>query len=316
MPERAENLARVAIYDPIRQNLRVTRYALYEIGFREIEAAASLSELRARLDDQPCDLVVIDAEEGGDVFAFVSALRNGRIGSNPFTVVFLTCWTRDEPTVRRALDSGADDLVARPFSASFLKERVNAAIERRKRFVVTSEYVGPDRRSAPREGAGEPRYLDAPNTLRAAAKGDWKALQACHERIKAVQDEVAGEKVRRLAVRIAADLELAEPADVAGEIALIKHIRELERLAGQVNAEAASIARALTRTLTDVEAQVPRKRWSIARELAQGVAVAAGDGDSRASGEIADLVRRMRGRADSVAPDGGVAERKGLNSAA
>ena len=316
MAQDPENLARVVLFDPIRQNLRTTRYALYELGFREIDTFSALGEVRERIEAADVDLLVMEPEDDPKVFNLVRDIRHSRIGRNPFSVIFLTCWTRDPQNIRQALESGADDLIARPFSTRFLDERVSAAIERRKRFVVTSDYIGPDRRSGPRAGAADPRYLSAPNTLKAAAKGDWEALEATYQHIKTVQEDVAKERVQRLSVRIAADLEISNPSSPSAEISVVKQARELERLAERVGPETASIAKALTKSLTDGEAGAPGKRWRVARELAHGVCVSSGHGDSSASEEIDRLVGKLREKQDSVAKDGGLEKQKGLHSAA
>ena len=243
MAQDPENLARVVLFDPIRQNLRTTRYALYELGFREIDTFSALGEVRERVEAADVDLLVMEPEDDPKVFSLVRDIRHSRIGRNPFSVIFLTCWTRDPQNIRQA-------------------------------------------------------------------------LEATYQHIKTVQEDVAKERVQRLSVRIAADLEISNPSSPSAEISVIKQARELERLAERVGPETASIAKALTKSLTDGEAGAPGKRWRVARELAHGVCVSSGHGDSSASEEIDRLVGKLREKQDSVAKDGGLEKQKGLHSAA
>ncbi len=66
------------------------------------------------------------------------------------------------------VNSGADDLLLRPFSTTLLGQRIEAHVERRKGFVITTEYVGPDRRKEP--GGGAIDLFDPPNSLKMKAK--------------------------------------------------------------------------------------------------------------------------------------------------
>ena len=58
----------------------------------------------------------------------------------------VTAWLNDQGLIGRVIDFGADDLLLRPFSATLLESRIRVHAERRKDFVTTSDYVGPDRR--------------------------------------------------------------------------------------------------------------------------------------------------------------------------
>ena len=65
--------------------------------------------------------------------------------------------------------SGEDDVLIRPFSASFLAERVRTLVDARKDFVVTSDYIGPNRRKAS-DRSNYVSMLEVPNTLRIKAR--------------------------------------------------------------------------------------------------------------------------------------------------
>lgn len=317
MSRSPDNLARVVLYDPVSQNLRSTRYSLYEEGFRGVDAYSVMNELRDRLKEKPSDLVILETGEGDAAFDLVNEIRHGDIGSNPFCVIFVTTWSRSEETINRSLQCGADDLIVRPFSAQFMSSRVTAAIERRKQFVVTSNYIGPDRRSAPRADSADPSYIDPPNTLRAAAMGDYEALEASAARIEATRNHVRTERLRRMAMRLAADLEIADPAHAPNELVLLRQVRELEHLARLVGPRPASLASAMSRALSE-SGGTAAKRWRVARELAHGVcAVCMPDGDATdAADEIGELVGRLKKKGVSTALDGGQAGKKSLNSAA
>jgi len=313
-----KNIAQVALFDPIRQNLRSTRYTLSELSFREVDGYSDLKEFRQRLNDKPADLVMVEADDDGEIYDLVKALRNGDLGDNPFAVVFVTCWKRDPDNIHAAIQSGADDLIARPFSTNFLESRVISAVQKRKRFVVTSDYVGPDRRSSERSGAMQPRFIDPPNTLKAATKGDEAALERMQNEIESARGDMVNEKARRLAIRIAADFDLTDPSQAESELTILRQARELSRVTENVGEQASAMARALVRAMTDNAHSTPEKRWRIGKELAQGVSVACSiDGDEAgAAAEIDQLVSSMREKQQETEVDAGLEALKRLNSAA
>ncbi len=282
MRTESENRARTVIYDPVMQNLRATRYGLYEAGFRDIEGFSELSGLRNRLNDGPMDLLVAEADDGGAVFDLVRALRRGEVAENPFAVVFLTSWHSGPDTVKTALRSGADDIIARPFSTCFIETRVRAAVENRKQFVVTSDYLGPDRRQdEARESGMRMRMFTPPNTLKSAMRGDHAAMEARSTEIEMHKDLVRRERAVRLAVRIGVEAELAaegrRPSSMVYGLA-----RELYVAVDQVDPEAAKLAAAMVRGLSSGEDV--QKSFKLARELALAICVLCGGGDE-AEGE-------------------------------
>ena len=75
-----------------------------------------------------------------------SSCARAAAGYNPFIVIIVTAWEKSTGLINRVVNSGADDLLLRPFSTALLGQRIEAHIERRKGFVITTDYVGPDRR--------------------------------------------------------------------------------------------------------------------------------------------------------------------------
>ncbi len=145
MKNRPYDTAETLVYDPIASNRNATRASLHSLGFRKVDLAASLEILHERLRVSSPDLLLCEVAGAEiEVCQVVQSIRQGRIGSNPFILVMVTTWRRDGSIVSQVVNSGADDLVARPISTALLGERIKAQVERRKPFVVTSDYIGPD----------------------------------------------------------------------------------------------------------------------------------------------------------------------------
>lgn len=164
-PKLRYDAAEVLLFDPVSTNRSATRGALATIGFRKIQAAYELQDVVFRLKASVVDLLILEARpDPKAVFQLVQDIRQGRLGPNPFCVIIVTAWTLDDEIVRGVVSSGADDLMRRPFSIGFLGSRVKQLIDARKEFVITAEYVGPDRRKDGGRGTGHTHAV--PHTLR------------------------------------------------------------------------------------------------------------------------------------------------------
>ncbi|HET7334082.1 MAG TPA: hypothetical protein VFI93_03120 [Rhizomicrobium sp.] len=197
--------AEVLVYDPVTGNRTATRAALYNLGFRKIETVGALDAFASSLRRKPPDLVLCEAQ-GADteLCTMIQNMRQSAEGYNPFIVVIVTAWDNSNALVHRVLNSGADDLLLRPFSAAILAQRIWAHIERRKGFVITSEYVGPDRR-ADSARPSDVELFTPPNSLQMKAKErltENAAMQRLDSELKTARHKLTSEKLRRDAFQV------------------------------------------------------------------------------------------------------------------
>jgi len=199
------DLASVAVFDPVAMNRNATRNVLYSLGFREIESYATLDDMRRAMATRDFDLLVLEAGAADDAALDVAArIRRGELARNPFMIVLVTTWSPDSGLIRRALNCGADDVLSRPYSTSALSERMRTHVLARKGFVVTSDYVGPDRRKAG-DRTGSAQVIEVVNSLRLkAAEGlSGLAAQAAVEgQVRENRAQVNLERMRRAAFQI------------------------------------------------------------------------------------------------------------------
>lgn len=194
--------AEALVFDPVPANRQATRTALASAGFGRVIALPDLDAFTRAWSAEPFDLLVADVTQDADpVFDLVRTIRDGRVGRNPFVLIMLTAWRLEGDLVKSALNCGADDLVTRPFSVDTIASRIRVQAEGRKPFVVTGDYIGPDRRRE--RPANSPNLIQVPNVLLAKARGTAKSTPATLEEIKAVQKRVEAERIRRGAFKIA-----------------------------------------------------------------------------------------------------------------
>lgn len=187
------------IYDPVSANRTATRAALYSLGFRRTETVPTLEAMVEVIQKQAPDLVLAETQGAADELCHaIQQLRQGA-GYNPFIVIVVTAWEKSSALITKVVNSGADDLLLRPFSTALLGTRIEAHIERRKGFVITTDYVGPDRRrDAGRSGDME--MFDPPNSLKMKAKDRMPAdliAKKLDLELQVAREKLAGEKLRR-----------------------------------------------------------------------------------------------------------------------
>jgi hypothetical protein len=160
-------------------------------------------------------IIQADLTDVRKVARLMAAVRHGDVGMNPFMPMISVTNTPTADQVRALVDAGVDDVLPYPWSDSYVDARLENLIHNRKPFVVTSDYVGPDRRQKPRDGA---RHVvdpfPVPNALRAKALDrmpDDKLL----ELIRATAVRVSQDKLARLSelvVRLCGEMAAMEKA--------------------------------------------------------------------------------------------------------
>ncbi|MGF1464255.1 MAG: two-component system response regulator [Maricaulaceae bacterium] len=254
------------VYDPRLNSLQTTRGILHECGFRQIETTADIEEFAGRLVENEPDLAICEiGGQDGDAVEVVRRLRAGDLGGNPFLVVIMTSWRRTEAAVTRAMNAGADDILVRPFSTAAVAQRIKACTLQRKDFIVTGQYVGPDRRSDARgEGVSAPLFTP-PNTLRAVVSGDADAKRAELRKIETVSRGMERQQLKRLtlAVAVTAQLMMAKAKPTQGDYAELDRTarelrRRMRRSSSQEHKNLADILVETTADLLDVQTRTER----------------------------------------------------------
>ena len=212
MKARSFESAETVIFDPVTANRNTTAASLHRLGFRNVELAASLESLNSILSAKSPDLFLCEAVGSeAQICKLVQSIRHGTFAKNPFKVIVVTTWRSDDLLVPQLLNAGADDLLVRPISTAVLSERIKLHIEKRKNFVVTGDYIGPDRRSDSARG-GAPTF-PVPNSLEIRTDPEVtpeEAAQLIASTVKTGRESLNGEKMRRTAFQLSVHWRLLE----------------------------------------------------------------------------------------------------------
>ncbi|HEX3811141.1 MAG TPA: hypothetical protein VHW02_15710 [Rhizomicrobium sp.] len=237
--------AEALIYDPIAANRTGTRSALYALGFRRIDTAVTLEAFADALRKHPPDIAIAEAQGvEAELSELIQSVRRGTGGLNPFVVMIITAWSNDNTLVGRVINSGADDLLLRPFSTTLLGQRIRGHIERRKGFVITSDYVGPDRRRDTAR-ASNVELHEPPNSLKMKALDRLSADETAKRldiELSAARETFAAEKLRRDAFQVCILWRLLQDR-TPGTPPYLADMRKLKLLTKDVSARCAGTVR-------------------------------------------------------------------------
>tara|TARA_R110000868_G_scaffold2764_10_gene19196 strand:- start:4689 stop:5624 length:936 start_codon:yes stop_codon:yes gene_type:complete len=205
MPEVKFDEVRLFLCDPRVQVRSSLRMALNDAGLKNgnIWEGGDLDAITDSVaDPNGPDIVICDVTENTDDACQVfSAIRHNELGTNPFICIIAVAWSPKQALVSKVVNSGADVLVAAPISPSLILDRIEALVHSRKPFVVTSDYVGPDRRFL--EGReSEIEQIPVPNSLRDKALGQYDPARIKSE-IAAARADINDQKIDRQAYQAA-----------------------------------------------------------------------------------------------------------------
>lgn len=226
----------VIFYAEKAGELRLTmRTALGREGFERLRDFSNLDEMRAVLNTTSPDLIIIDSELP-DCSKLIRDIRFGRLGDNPFLPIIATFWSPSVEFAQEMAGCGPDDMLIKPFSPGKLLDRVNVLVDRRKPFVVTSNYIGPDRRKDPTRAGSDANFIEVPNTLAAKMKGQTVKPDEIQQAIQSAQKEVNEMKMQRNAFQISFIVALIKQRLEKGDTSsdLLEKLRLLKKMSDDI----------------------------------------------------------------------------------
>ena len=215
----------------IRNALKV---ALSHAGLNHIHHASALPHITDAIGHSfGPDILICDmGMDEGAACQMVTALRHNDFGRNPFICVIGVSWTPTPNAVNQAANSGVDHLVAAPVAPKEILNRISSMVFRRAPFVITADYVGPDRRIASNRPSHVP-LVAVPNSLREKAMGTWN-YEEFERQIEQEVNRLNTRKIDRQAENIMALADLIAAQTGEGAPSVIRHL--VERLNRMVDA--------------------------------------------------------------------------------
>jgi DNA-binding NarL/FixJ family response regulator len=198
----------VALPDAIsRKGLRKTMVNEGMLHCREIGEMPVLVEKIRQADP---DLLITTINDQWDSADLIRKVRNNALGTNPFMVIIVLLDQPNPALINKAVNAGADDLLLPPWLGRLVIDRLDNFAQGRKPFLVTHDYIGPERRSVARQDDNSllSPTLDVPNPVQWLSEGNKdrelfrKKILAALEQVNLRKIKSAGGQLRYLADRI------------------------------------------------------------------------------------------------------------------
>jgi CheY-like chemotaxis protein len=175
---------------------------LHHEGYPRPTGADSHAMLLEALNEQSFDVIVSATEMGADFIPpTLQKLRQGLLKHHPLPILIELLVSSEGDYIRKVINSGPDDLLQLPVSPGQLLTRLATLAEQpRKPYVVTSDYVGPDRRSANRPDTPPMPLLQVPNLMALKIKRTPEEVMA--EEIRASADKIRQMRLERFAFEL------------------------------------------------------------------------------------------------------------------
>jgi two-component system, chemotaxis family, chemotaxis protein CheY len=120
----------------------------FTVRDKNIFAAYSVEEAFEVFCRERPDLIIVDWLQNPDRGIYLTKMiRMNKTSPNPYVPIIMTAGSGHLNRVLKARDAGISEYLVKPFSARSLAERIERVVEKPRMFVVSENYVGPDRRT-------------------------------------------------------------------------------------------------------------------------------------------------------------------------
>lgn len=151
---------RILVVDDNEFMRSLYRQLLHAIGFphSHIRDALDGAEAISYLDDFDCDLAICDLNmKPMDGWAFTRYIRTDAKSPDPYLPIIICTGHTELVHIANARDAGANEILRKPLSAGSLYARLHAVVEQPRPFIISQDFVGPDRRRQDLPFAGPDR---------------------------------------------------------------------------------------------------------------------------------------------------------------
>ncbi len=187
-------------------------------GFRNINVTDAHSKIENSLADDQVDLLIVEISlSETNLCGLIRAVRHNHVGNDPFPVTIGLIGEARADLIKGAINAGFDDILIQSVSVEALNSRIFRLMNGRKPFVITTDYIGPHRRTKDRQEGREPLFLTVPNPLKIKAYEEMTPEEYQHMVAETVSD-INEKKVESHAVHITELVEKLLPRYERGEI--------------------------------------------------------------------------------------------------
>ncbi len=185
----------------------------FQHGLRGVRDLSSIEAMVSEIKDQFFDVLILDSGESIDLACQVIwQIRHGYLGNNSFIVILALSDEGDKRGAARLRHAGADQIVPKPYSVNLMIEHLKHLMTNRRPFVVTNDYIGPDRfMDSDKPSTNIPKF-DVPNTLQIKVSQTVDPAKL-HHYVSSAEANINDQRVQRDIVQLAWLLERVDEAN-------------------------------------------------------------------------------------------------------
>lgn len=169
-------------------------------GLTQIICHANLPSMKEVMVQVPPDLLVISDDFDTDVFSAIKEIRNQKLSDNPFMLITMLVSANRPASLQQAIGTGVDDIIVKPLTPERVQERLKLVTFHRQPFIVTDDYMGPQRKNM--EVTGRVRRISVLNTMLEKVQGREFDKTALRNAVEGSLQEVLQAKLDRQSFRL------------------------------------------------------------------------------------------------------------------
>lgn len=169
-------------------------------GINQVVCHASMGGLKEVMAQVPPDLLVISDDFDADVFGAIREIRGQKLGDNPFLLITMLVSPNRPQSLQQAIGTGVDDIIVKPLTPERVQERLKLVTFHRQPFIVTDDYMGPQRKNM--ELKGRVRRISVLNTMLEKVNGREFDKSALRSAVEGSLQQVLQAKLDRQSFRL------------------------------------------------------------------------------------------------------------------
>lgn len=139
--------ARLLVVDDHQPMREILKSLLFGLGARQVEEARDAAQAFEALRYSAFDILLTDYDMAGETgVQLAGKLRRADGNQNRRIPIVMVTGRAEGPVILAARDAGVDEYLIKPLTTVSLTQKLEAALNRRRAFIETPAYAGPDRR--------------------------------------------------------------------------------------------------------------------------------------------------------------------------
>lgn len=171
-------------------------------GLRRTRTFTRLSDMVTAIKEAPPDLLIAASSLDSTLFDTVRDIRHSRIGRNPFIMITIMADAGNDSAIKQSIMAGADDVLIKPVSPGKMLDRVAHVTMNRVPFVVTGDYLGPERRGPNDHRPSNIRRIEVLNTMRSKLQGERMSMDELSRAVELSMNQVMAARLDSHGLRL------------------------------------------------------------------------------------------------------------------